>query len=119
MSLPRSEMKELGKQEDSTYASLMMMWSVALTGSKPCQAPSLSAILAVQALRSSLLNTDGTGTYSSMDYLRELLRREIQGISQPGECIPKRQRKKIAPTMDPSIILKLATWLLKRTRSGA
>ena len=110
-------MRELGKQGDSTSASLMMMWSVALTGSKRLNALSEEATRALRDLHSSRKNIERIETSFVIQHHGSVPKR--RGISRPGGCTPKRPRKKDAPTMDKSIILRLATWLLRRKRSGA
>ena len=119
MSLLRSEMKELGELGDNISVLLMMMWSVALSGLRPCAVLSREALQALVDLQSSRKSIVETETSSNMDSSLDSYHHAIQGSYPLGECTPKRRRKKIASTMDQSIILKLATWLLKRKRSGA
>ena len=115
--MQRSEILEPKEQEDSTSASLMMMWSVALTGSKPCQVLSREAIQALADLQSSRKSSERTGTASV--FQQHGLVKKHQESSLNGGNGALKHAKKDVPTMDQLIILKLATWLLKRKRSGA
>jgi len=117
--LQRSEITQPKEPQDSTSSLLMMMWSVALSGSNPCVVPSRKAIQALADLHSFRESFVKTGTSLNTEYSQDYYHHAIQGSSLLGGCTPKRLRKKIVNMMDQSIILKLATWLLKRKRSGA
>lgn len=56
--MQRSEILEPKEREDDISRSLMMMWSVALTGSKPCQVLSEEAMRALADLHSSRKNIE-------------------------------------------------------------
>lgn len=112
----RSEMKEHEELKDSISSSLMMMWSVALTGSKQLKVPSVEAIKACQDLRPLRGSSERNGIasytqpFSSQKKNQEEFQHGVNGVSK----LPKNH----ANTTAQSIILKLATWLLKRKRSG-
>jgi hypothetical protein len=95
----------------------MMMWSVVLTGSKPCTVPSREVIQAVRDLRSLQEPSEKTETVS------DSLSAYSQGIplvNYPhGVSGAWKPVKRLATTKGKWTISKLATWLLKQVISGA
>ena len=115
--MQRSEILELGEREDNISRSLMMMWSVALTGSKPCQMPSEKAIKAYLDHLLLRENLKEIGTALNIQHSSYLA--TDQEYYQRGGNGHLRQRGKIARMMEKLITLKLVTCLLKRKHSGA
>jgi len=114
--LQRSEMKAHDELKDSISSSLMMMWSVTLTGSKPLKVPSKEAIKACQDLQSSPKNIEKTETV--LNFQRDYLEYINLGLYHPGVNGALPQRIGTVSITAQSIISKLVTWLLKLKRFG-
>ena len=115
--MQRSEMKELGEREDSISRSLMMMWSVALTGSKPCQVLSEKAIRALADLHSARENSRRIGTAFIIQRHGSVQKR--QGHFHPGVSGPLPPQTNDADTKARLTILKHVICLLKEKLFGA
>lgn len=115
--MQRSEILEPKEREDNTSASLMMMWSVALTGSKPCQVLSEGAMRALAGLHSSRGNIAGTEIVSSSRL--DALVYTLQGAFRVGDNGALKRQMNDANTKVWLTILKRVICLLKEKLFGA
>lgn len=115
--MQRSEILEPKEREDSISRSLMMMWSVALTGLKPCQMLSEKAMQALADLHSARKNIERTVTASSFE--RDVLEYIRLGLYHPGDNGASLQPTNDADTKARLNILKRVICLLRQKIFGA